>query len=81
MTLEQLPVISISSAARKSSGRHEAVKYARYNVQCVTLPGLCAPRSMEIFSPRGPHFKIEPIETESFCGLHVKFGSAVVSLP
>ncbi len=38
------------------------------------------PRSMEIFSPRGPHFKIEPIETELFCGPHLKFGSAVVSL-
>jgi hypothetical protein len=29
------------------------------------------------FLPRGPHFKIEPIETELFCGPHLKFGSAV----
>jgi hypothetical protein len=35
--------------------------------------------SKEILSPRGPHFKIELIETELICGPHLKFESAVVS--
>ena len=30
---------------------------------------------MEIFPPRGPHFRIEPIETELFCGPHLNFES------
>jgi hypothetical protein len=34
--------------------------------------------SMEIFSRMGPHFKFEPIESELFCGPHLKFESAFV---